>query len=79
MSEVNELEVYRQLNASQDKYTYFMLAAAGSAIAYALSRAQDEFKRDFCTLGISLLLWGVSFSCGCFIGCMSFNYLRNNT
>jgi hypothetical protein len=43
-----------------------MLAAAGSAIAYALNRAEGMLLS--CSLipwGIALLLWGLSFYCGC--------------
>jgi len=60
------LEAYRQLRVSQDKYIYFMLAAAASAIAYALTRAQDRLLSLFLIpWGVALLLWGLSFYFGC--------------
>ncbi len=33
-------EVFRALRKSQDKYTYFLLAAAGAAIAVAVNQTQ---------------------------------------
>jgi hypothetical protein len=66
MSDDHLIEVYRRLNASQEKYVYFMLAASASAIAYALNRAQD---RSLSTIlipwGLALLFWGLSFYFGC--------------
>jgi hypothetical protein len=66
MSEDYLLETYRQLRTSQDKYVYFMLAAAASAIAYALNRAQDRILTlPLLPWGISILFWGLSFYFGC--------------
>ena len=42
MSDEYLLEMYRQQRTHQEKYIYFILAAAASAIAYALNRAQDR-------------------------------------
>ena len=39
MSENNEpLELYKQHQASQDRYTYFLLAASGAAIGFAIQQ-----------------------------------------
>jgi hypothetical protein len=60
------LEVYRQLRAGQDKYVYFVLAAAASAVAFALSRAESRpLSQSLIPWGLALLFWGVSFSFGC--------------
>ena len=65
MADDQLLEVYRQLRTSQDKYIYFLLAAAGAAIALALNRTQDR-KLTLLLLpwGVALLLWGFSFVFG---------------
>jgi hypothetical protein len=66
MSDNYILETYRQLRISQDKYTYFMLAASGSAIAYALNRAQDRLLSWLMLpWGMALLFWALSFYFGC--------------
>jgi len=66
MSDEYLLEVYRQQRTHQDKYIYFILAAAASAIAYALNRAQDRSLTPILIpWGIALLLWGLSFYFGC--------------
>jgi len=62
----HELEVYRQHRTSQDKYTYFLLAAAGAAIALALNQTQGApLKWSQVPLAGAVLLWGFSFFCGC--------------
>jgi hypothetical protein len=66
MSEDRELEVYRQFRAFHDKYTYFLLAVSGSAIAYALNRAENRnISIYLLPWGIALLLWAMSFYFGC--------------
>lgn len=62
MPDDNFREVYRQARTSQDKYAYFMLAAAGAAIAFALNQTQEStlsWPQIF--LGGAVLSWGVSF------------------
>jgi hypothetical protein len=66
MSDQYLLEVYRQQRTHQEKYIYFILAAAASAIAYALNRAQDRsLTLILIPWGIALMLWGLSFYFGC--------------
>jgi hypothetical protein len=66
MSDEYLLEVYRQQRTHQEKYVYFILAAAASAIAYALNRAQDRsLTMLLVPWGLALLLWGLSFYFGC--------------
>jgi hypothetical protein len=66
MSDEYLLEVYQQQRTHQDKYIYFILAAAASAIAYALNRAQDRLLTPILIpWGIALAFWGLSFYFGC--------------
>jgi len=60
------LEIYRQLRTSQEKYIYFILAAAASAVAFALVRTEClPLSPRLVPWGIALLLWDLSFLCGC--------------
>ncbi len=59
-------EVYRQLRMSQDKYIYFLLAAAGAAIAFAVNQTQGAVMSwSQLPLGGAVLCWGLSFFFGC--------------
>jgi hypothetical protein len=59
-------EVFRVLRESQSKYTYFLLAAAGAAIGFALTQTQGEgLACSQVPLGFAVFLWGSSFFCGC--------------
>jgi hypothetical protein len=65
MSE-NRIEVYRQFRASQDKYCYFLLAAAAAAIAFAVQRTEGMgLNLPMIPLGIAVLAWSLSFFAGC--------------
>ncbi len=66
MAPETELEVYRQLYESQNKYTYFLLAAVGAAIGFAITQTNGKsLNISQIPLAISLLLWAGSFYCGC--------------
>lgn len=71
----NELiEVYRQLRISQHKYTYFMLAAAASAVAFAVTRTQDDVLAwSMLPLAGAVISWGASF----FFGCRHLDYVNS--
>ena len=57
-----ELEVYRQHRVSQDKYAYFLLAAAGAAIAFSLNQTHSAaLSRSHWSLAGAGLCWGLSF------------------
>jgi hypothetical protein len=61
-----ELEIYRQLRTAQEKYVYFLLAAAGAAIVLAVNQTQSlNIKLSQLPLGVGVLLWGLSFFFGC--------------
>lgn len=59
-------EVYKQHRTTQDKYTYFLLAAAAAAIGFSLQQtAQSSLEWSMIPLGLAVLCWGMSFVCGC--------------
>lgn len=62
----NELEIYRQHITAQQKYTYFLLAAVGACVGFALTQTKDlPFDQSQLPLAIALLGWALSFWCGC--------------
>jgi hypothetical protein len=66
MASDQQLEVYRQHRTSQDKYIYFLLAAAGAAIALAVNQTQGlHLSWSQTPLGAGVMLWGLSFYFGC--------------
>jgi len=66
MADDNLLEVYRQLRLGQDKYAYFLLAAAGAAIGLAVNQTQGSaLCWSQIPLGIAVLCWSLSFIFGC--------------
>ena len=73
MSADHELELYRVHRAAQEKYTYFLLAAAGAAIGFAVTQSQTAaFEWPQLPLGLAVLLWALSF----FFGCRHLNYVE---
>ena len=59
-------ELYRTLREAQDKYTYFLLAAAGAAIGLAVSQTQGaRIVWAQIPLALAVLSWGLSFYFGC--------------
>jgi hypothetical protein len=59
-------ELYKQIRVQQDKYTYFMLAVAASAIAYSIQKTENRFfEYSLVPLGFAILCWGFSFFYGC--------------
>jgi hypothetical protein len=68
-------EVYRQLRAAQDKYTYFLLAATGAAIALVVNQTQGStLSWSLAPLAVAVLCWGLSF----FFGCRHLEYVSSN-
>lgn len=65
MSQNLELELSKQFKASQEKYIYFLLAAAASAIGFSMTQSRAE-PLDYIhiLLGLAILLWSGSFVCG---------------
>lgn len=61
-----ELEIYRALREAQNKYSYFLLAAAGAAIALALNQTQGAaLQWSHVPAGGAVVCWGFSFFFGC--------------
>jgi hypothetical protein len=63
MSDEPRLEIYRQIRTAQEKYTYFMLAAAGACIAFAVTKTQEAVLAwHHLLLAGSVLCWGAASS-----------------
>ena len=59
-------EVYRSLREAQNKYTYFLLAAAGAAIALTVNQTQGAAMTWYqIPLAVGVLSWALSFFFGC--------------
>ena len=60
------LEIHKQHQASQDKYTYFLLAASGACIAFATEKSQGvPLTCQLIPLALAVASWSFSFYCGC--------------
>lgn len=67
--------MYDRLATGQTRYTYFLLAAAASAVALALNRTIDSpLSWSQMTLGLAVLCWGLSF----FFGCRHLGYVNSS-
>ncbi len=59
-------QIHDQLHKAQNRYTYFLLAAAASAIALIIkSTDESTFAIPMLPLGLAVISWGVSFFYGC--------------
>jgi hypothetical protein len=59
-------QLYSAHRESSDKYTYFLLAAAGAAIAFAATQTQTAIiSWAKLPLAAAALCWALSFYCGC--------------
>jgi len=58
--------LYKAHQAGQEKYTYFLLAAAGAAVGFAVQKTEG-MKLSWWLLPVAgaILSWGISFICGC--------------
>jgi hypothetical protein len=60
MADENLREVYRALREAQNRYSYFLLAAAGGGVGFAVSQTRDAaLDRTHSLLGCALLAWGL--------------------
>lgn len=60
------IEIHKQHSTGQDKYTYFLLAATASAIAFAVQKTSGiNISWSLLPLGIAVILWCASFYFGC--------------
>lgn len=61
-----KLELWRAHRATQEKHTYFLLAAAGACIGFALTQSKDlHIEWMHIPLAAALLCWASSFWLGC--------------
>jgi hypothetical protein len=68
-------EVYKQFRTAQDKYAYFLLAAAGAGIALAVNQTHGaRLSWSQAPLGGAVLMWAASF----FSGCRHLEYLTSS-
>lgn len=75
MSSEQQIELHRQHRTSQDKYTYFLLAAAASAVALTVNRTEGMVLHwSMLPLGIAVICWGLSF----YFGCRHLGYVSSN-
>jgi hypothetical protein len=59
-------ELYTQHRTLQDQQTYFLLAAAGAAIAFSVQKTLDaKFAWSLIPLAAAVVSWGLSFFFGC--------------
>lgn len=59
-------ELQGQIQDTREKYTYFLLAAAGACIRYAVEKgAGFALTWKLTPLGLSLVAWAISFWFGC--------------
>ncbi len=67
-------QIHEQLRRSQNRYTYFLLAAAASAIALILRSTSDSnYSWSMVPLGLAIVCWGISF----FVGCRHIQYVNS--
>lgn len=65
MSDENLREIYKTFQASQDKYTYFQLAASMTAIGFTITQTKTlALSITQLPLGLCVLCWSLSFLFG---------------
>ena len=76
MDDNRELTLFQQHREGQKKHTYFLLAAAASAIAFAVHKTTGSTFSIFqIPLGAAVFLWGLSF----YLGCKSVDNIQSAT
>jgi len=74
MPSEQQIEVYKQHRAAQEKYVYFLLAAVGAAIGLAVSQTQGaRLSYSHIPLAFAVGLWAFSF----FFGCKHLGYVES--
>lgn len=59
-------DLHKAHQASQEKYTYFLLAAAGAAIGFAVQKTEGlKLSWWLVPVALATLAWGASFFYGC--------------
>ncbi len=58
-------EIYKQHSDSQSRFAYFLLGAAGSAVAFAVHQTKDDaLSLLHIPLGVAVVAWSASFMLG---------------
>ncbi len=66
MASEKEIEVFRSLTGTQEKYDYFLMSVAAAAIAFAVHRTSGmSLDWYMIILAIAVSLWAISFIAGC--------------
>jgi hypothetical protein len=74
MPSEQQIEIYKQHRTAQDKYIYFLLAAAGAAITFAVTQTQGlKLSWSQVPLACAASLWALSF----FFGCRHLGYVES--
>jgi hypothetical protein len=74
MPSEQQIEIYRQHRIAQDKYIYFLLAAAGAGIAFAVNQTQGaKLTWSQLPLACAVAFWTLSF----FFGCRHLGYVES--
>ena len=64
--DANITELYKSHQASQQKYTYFVLAAAGASIGFAVQKTEGlPLSWWLVPAALAVAAWGASFYFGC--------------
>jgi hypothetical protein len=59
-------DIYKAHQTGQEKYTYFLLAAAGAAIGFAVQKTDGlRFSWWLLPVGLATICWAASFYAGC--------------
>lgn len=73
MAQEEMQQIHSQLRTAQDKYVYFLLAVAASAIALSVQITKtDTLSFSLIPLGLAVISWGSSF----FFGCKNIQYVN---
>lgn len=72
-------QLVADIYAAKDRYSYYLLAIAAAAIAFAATRTNGvPLQEDHYVLGIAVLFWGLSFYFGCKNRALHIAYLENH-
>lgn len=68
--------LHQQHSSAQQQATYFLMAAAASAVAFAVQKSGDAIlSMPLILLGLATILWGVSF----YLGMRHLSYIQSAT
>lgn len=66
MSSDHSIALLKSADDETSKRVYFLLASAGACIGFAVTQSKGQpLSWSHAPLGVALLLWSISFWCGC--------------